>query len=190
MAIALHHSKAKGTAKLLLLGIANHDGDGGAWPSISTLKRYAGGIDRRAIQRALQTLEELGEIKRHIQAGGTLDMAKSLRPNYYEFLLKCPDWCDHSRNHRDVRKPLISFEEESDIDPAVTAPPGGHSTAGGAVTAPPKPSLELIKRLNKETYVVNRASESEHSYADSGWCITCVFPNEHRKEIEQVEQSA
>lgn len=29
MAVALHHSKTQGATKLVLLGIANHEGDGG-----------------------------------------------------------------------------------------------------------------------------------------------------------------
>jgi hypothetical protein len=181
MAIALHHSRAKGTAKLILLGIANHDGDGGAWPSIGTLKRYAGGIDRRAIQRALTSLEDLGEIKRHIQAGGTAEMVNALRPNYYEFLLSCPAYCDHSRNHRDVRKPLISLDDPLETDPAVVAPPGGGSTAPPAVVAPPKPSLNQTTQLKKETHVIAR--ETKHIYAETGWCLTCVHPAHRLEEV-------
>jgi hypothetical protein len=37
VATVLNHSKARGRAKLVLIGIANHLGDQGAWPSISTL---------------------------------------------------------------------------------------------------------------------------------------------------------
>ena len=37
MSLVLHHSVAQPTHKLILLGIANHQGDGGAWPSIETL---------------------------------------------------------------------------------------------------------------------------------------------------------
>lgn len=181
IAIALHHSKAQGTARLILIGIANHDGDGGAWPSVSSLKKYAGGIDRRAIQRALQKLEELGEIRRHIQAGGTTDMVDALRPNFYEFLLTCPSYCDHSRNHRDTRKALISFNEEVDSYPAVVAPPGGVSTAPPAVVAPPKPSLNPTTQFKKETQV--NSTPTIHEYDDvTGWCLKCVHPA-HRFEL-------
>lgn len=181
IAIALHHSRAKGSAKLILLGIANHDGDGGAWPSVATLKKYAGGLDRRGIQRALQTLEDLGEIKRHIQAGGTTDMVDALRPNFYEFLITCPPHCDHSRNHRDTRKALISFEEEGDLYPAVSAPPGGVSTAPPAVSAPPKPSLNQTTQLKEKTQV-NRAPEIHEYDKETGWCLRCIHPA-HRLEI-------
>lgn len=181
MAIALHHSRAKGTAKLVLLGIANHDGDGGAWPSVASLKKYAGGVERRNIQRALQTLEELGEIKRRIQAGGTVDMVDALRPNYYEFLLTCPPHCDHSRNHRDIRKPLISFETESDTDPAALTPPGDVYAARPAALTPPKPSSNLTTQLKEKT-LVNRAAS--HVYAeDTGWCLTCTYPAHRMEEV-------
>jgi DNA-binding GntR family transcriptional regulator len=74
MAIALHHSRAKGTAKLVLIGIANHDGDGGAWPSVDTLAKYAG-VHRRNVQRALQQLEELHEIEIVRNGGGDHSIA-------------------------------------------------------------------------------------------------------------------
>lgn len=99
MAVALHHSRATGTAKLILLGIANHDGDGGAWPSVATLARYAS-CSERNVQKALIKLEELHEIRRHIQRGGNAETAEARRPNRYDFLLRCPADCDGSKNHR------------------------------------------------------------------------------------------
>ena len=62
MAIALHHSRSKGTAKVVLLGIANHDGDGGAYPTVATLAKYAN-VSRANVQKALTKLESLGEIQ-------------------------------------------------------------------------------------------------------------------------------
>ena len=105
MAIALHHSQAKGATKLVLLGIANHDGDGGSWPSISTLARYAN-VDERTAQRAIGKLQALGEIHRDIQGGGTWSTPSHRRPNRYVFTLDCPASCDRSSRHRswgDVR---------------------------------------------------------------------------------------
>lgn len=98
VSIALHHSRATGTAKLVLIGIANHDGDGGSWPAISTLQKYAG-VDRRNVQRALTKLEDLGEIRKHVQHGGRPKSWDHLRPNLYEFLLTCPPQCDRSNKH-------------------------------------------------------------------------------------------
>lgn len=99
MTIALHHSKATGSAKTILIGIANHLGDGGAWPSMGTLARY-GNVDKRSARRAVERLEALGEIRREVQAGGTVDVLDAERPNLYHFLLQCPESCDRSVHHR------------------------------------------------------------------------------------------
>jgi hypothetical protein len=61
MSLVLNHSKATGRAKLVLMGIANHQGDQGSWPSIATLARYANASER-SIKRDIQTLVELGEL--------------------------------------------------------------------------------------------------------------------------------
>lgn len=61
MNLVLNHSKAQGRAKLVLLGIANHLGDNGAWPSIQTLARYANASER-SVKRDIQELITLGEL--------------------------------------------------------------------------------------------------------------------------------
>lgn len=75
--------------RLVLIGIANHDGDGGAWPSVATLSRYAGVVER-SVGRSLARLEQLGYITRHVQQGGTTKMRAGQRPNLYE-LHRTPD---------------------------------------------------------------------------------------------------
>lgn len=104
MAIALRHSRAKGTAKVVMIGIANHDGDGGSWPSVDTLADYAN-VDPRTVQRAIDQLVKLGEVRRIIQGGGTHLTADSHRPNLYEVMLRCPGDCDRTPQHR-TRKQL------------------------------------------------------------------------------------
>lgn len=99
MAIVLHHSRARGTAKVILLGIANHDGDGGSWPSVYTLSRYAN-CDRSTVQRSIKRLVSLGEIRVDLQAGGTADREDQLRPNLYHVVLECPAGCDRTKHHR------------------------------------------------------------------------------------------
>jgi hypothetical protein len=99
VAIALHHSKSRGSAKLVLLGIANHDGDGGAFPKIATLAKYAH-IHPRNVVKALNHLGELGEIIIHQSQGGTARTPDYVRPNLYEFILECPAECDRTKNHR------------------------------------------------------------------------------------------
>lgn len=130
VAIALHHSRARGTAKLVLIGIANHDGDGGAWPSLATLAKYAG-VDPRNVRKALRELEALGEIRTHIQAGGTGQGPAYERPNLYDFLLCCPTDCDRSTRHR------VTYPPDESV-------PRGRTPASGAprTDASPKPSSE------------------------------------------------
>lgn len=55
-------SKAKPAAKLVLLAIADHQGEQGAWPSIATLARMVGMSDR-TVQRYILELEKLGELR-------------------------------------------------------------------------------------------------------------------------------
>jgi len=138
IALALHHSRSKGTAKLVLIGIANHDGDGGAWPSVATLSKY-GACDARQVQRAIKQLEELGEVRRHVGAGGNERTRKDRRPNRYDILIRCPASCDGSKEHRergdtgDTSLPngVTSKASRGDIH-------GSH----GVVEMSPEPSLE------------------------------------------------
>lgn len=67
MTHVLRNSKATGRAKLVLLGIANHQGDNGAWPSIKTLATYANSSER-SVQRDIQSLIELGELLVEVNA--------------------------------------------------------------------------------------------------------------------------
>jgi hypothetical protein len=127
MAISLHHSKTQGATKLVLLGIANHEGDGGAWPAISTLARYAGGVNRRTVQRAIQELIDLGEISCEVNGGGYGDA----KPNLYRVTLRCPQNCDGSTAHRKTEGGGLGV-----------TPGGGLGVTGGAVWMSPKPSIE------------------------------------------------
>ena len=67
MTHVLRNSKATGRAKLVLLGIANHQGDNGAWPSVRTLATYANSSER-SVQRDIQTLVDLGELEVEVNA--------------------------------------------------------------------------------------------------------------------------
>jgi hypothetical protein len=98
LAACLHHSRASGSDKLVLLGIANHDGDGGAWPSITTLAKYAN-ISERSVQKCVDKLIELNEITRHINKGGNANTRGDRRPNRYEILVRCPQECDGTTRH-------------------------------------------------------------------------------------------
>lgn len=119
IALVLHHSRAKGAAKLVLVGIANHEGDGGAWPTVETLAKYAN-VSERAVQQSTAKLVQLGELAIYRQAGGTRDLPDSKRPNRYEVLVRCPPTCDGTTRHR-VRahrraEPLRPFLEVASPD--------------------------------------------------------------------------
>lgn len=64
------HSQAKGSARLVLLALADHAGaDGGdAYPSVRRLATRCG-VSERTVQEALRTLAELGEIEIRQNAG-------------------------------------------------------------------------------------------------------------------------
>jgi hypothetical protein len=76
VSLVLNNSKATGRAKLVLLGIANHLGDQGAWPSISTLARYANASER-SVKRDIQELVQLGELKVELQNAPTRQQYKT-----------------------------------------------------------------------------------------------------------------
>jgi hypothetical protein len=76
VALVLNQSKATGRAKLVLIGIANHLGDQGAWPAISTLARYANASER-SVKRDIQELVELGELKVEVQNAPTRTQYKT-----------------------------------------------------------------------------------------------------------------
>jgi hypothetical protein len=138
IAVCLHHSRASGTDKLVLLGIANHEGDGGAWPSVSTLARYAN-CTERSVQRSIGNLVSLGEVKVVAQAGGNEGTRPDRRPNLYRVMVRCPSSCDGTSRHKErgdvdvipLRDGVTSTAERGDI----------HGMNGVTPTSP-EPSLE------------------------------------------------
>lgn len=119
-AIARNHSRSQGTARLVLLGIANHDSDGGSSIHMATLATYAN-VTQRNAQKAVERLAghtdecrakaretgkrcaehlDVPEIERVINAGGRLSDPNHERPNLYRFLLECPPRCDRTKFHR------------------------------------------------------------------------------------------
>jgi hypothetical protein len=177
MSLVLHHSKSKGTAKLVLLGIANHEGDGGAWPSVATLMRYAN-MDRRNVQRAIQKLVEMGELQVLKQKGGN-DMTNSaLRPNLYRVKVFCPYTCDRSSQHKLKHSALPGFEwtepDQPMSQPRVfdAAPPRGDNAAPPAAYTPPKPSLNSNTKVKEETLVIRAANMTERCIRPTGHLMT------------------
>lgn len=124
MTLVLHHSQASGAAQMILMGIANHQGDGGAWPSIATLAKY-GKVSERRVQQVIRELEQMGELA--IQTMGGVETATGATNRYF-VTLSCPADCDGTTNHKQGVK--------SGADRGET-----HFTPGVKPTSP-KPSIE------------------------------------------------
>ena len=177
MSLVLHHSKSKGTAKLVLLGIANHEGDGGAWPSVATLMRYSN-MDRRSVQRAIQKLVDMGELQVLKQKGGNDMTHSALRPNPYRGKVFCPYTCDRSSQHKLKHSALPGFEWIEPDEPMKK--PRVADAAPPAAQTPPKPSSNSITKLKEETLVIRASEKSEtaciytagHKMVD-GVCFWC-----------------
>jgi hypothetical protein len=97
--VVLNHSRARGSEKLVLIGIANHHGDHGAWPSVDTLTRYTN-LSERRVQQTLVKLAELGELV--IEKGGGAGVGK-YKTNKYWITLKCPANCEGFPNHSQAK---------------------------------------------------------------------------------------
>jgi hypothetical protein len=67
MTAVWNHSKASPAAKLVLLAIADHQGERGAWPSEATLARVTG-MSERSVRRKIVELVELGELSVEVNA--------------------------------------------------------------------------------------------------------------------------
>jgi hypothetical protein len=178
MAIALHHSRAKGSAKLILVGIANHDGDGGAMPSMRTLARY-GGVDVRQARKGVRRLEELGEIRTHVQGGNLPYLEDEEQPNRYDFLLVCPAWCDRSKHHRDTRRSYSRPADPTAVQPLWKTPRS--SSTGGVLRdrGAPVPQTPLTVPSDQpptgSASTTGHARESTRDTTPS--CVECSAPN-------------
>jgi len=70
------HSKADGRARLVLLAIADHQGEMGAWPSLATLAKMVNASDR-SVQRDIDYLQQIGELEVHYQQAPVRNHYKS-----------------------------------------------------------------------------------------------------------------
>ena len=130
------------TQKLILVGIANHDGDGGAWPSINTLARYAG-ITTRSVQRALAELEAKGLIVRHLNQGGTSRTKDHGRPNLYELRVSPPDAHVTPPPDAHVTPPVTPTSPEPSLNTSIE-PSTPHSPPTGEVEVVPEWEMFFI----------------------------------------------
>jgi hypothetical protein len=122
MAWVLNHSTARGTDKVVLLGIANHaDPEGrNAWPSLERLAGYAN-ITARQAQRVRQRLEEQGRIEVEPQRGGLAEVRNDRRPNRYRVVMNTAGPALEARPER----PPVVPAPRGDIDGPL--PPEGNA---------------------------------------------------------------
>ena len=186
IAIVLHHSRTKGTAKLVMIGIANHDGDGGSWASMQRLATYAG-VDISQVKDAVHRLAghssrctpgckkpvlDEPEIEVIPGGGGQVNTPEHMRTNLYRVLVKCPSNCDGTAQHRrlclecDEVLPFARYRfnrhtrcERLANDQAVDNYPGVNSPPG--VPAPPAPGRIHPPNLLKTTSNPDSSIRSE-----------------------------
>ena len=82
---ALRTRCGKPSLKLVLIGIAEHDGDGGSWPSIETLAAYAEVSERQA-KRLVRELVRMRLIDVEYNGGGDHRTPVDRRPNRYDII--------------------------------------------------------------------------------------------------------
>lgn len=186
LAIALNHSRATGSARLILIGIANHDGDGGAWPSQSTLAKYAGGISRSRVKAATDRLIELGEIVVERNAGGTVATREWERPHLYRFVLTCPATCDRSTQHRDRTRHYIEFE------PASVTIPGGGTEIPHPVSpeypdqvsdTPQEPSFNPSTKTSRGNHLPRTCAKGHDLLPEGGYCVMGCNVRRHLEAV-------
>jgi hypothetical protein len=130
-------SKSKGRARLVLLSIADHQGELGAWPSIETLAKMVNSSPR-SVQRDIQDLIELGELVVEFRSAPTYGPYKANR-----YFVNLPGVTDG------VSEVTKTASEVTDSESEVTES-ASEVTAGGVLT---------LNRTLKET-LTKQADES------------------------------
>jgi hypothetical protein len=115
------HSKSKGRARLVLLSIADHQGEIGAWPSIETLAKMVNSSPR-SVQRDIQELINLGELQVDFRSAPTSGPYKA---NRY--------WVKLSGVTTEVSEMTNTASEVTDLESEVTDS-ASEVTAGGVLT--------------------------------------------------------
>ena len=148
LTLALYHSKATYSNRLVLIAIANFEGEHGAFPSIETIGRLAGNLNRRTVQRSIDSLIELGELEEVRRDGIT---------NLYRVTIACPEECDGTSYHRKKRGGGLQTTRVEIVHGGVasTTLGGGLQTTGGAVSRPPETLDKHIETNNRN----NRATK-------------------------------
>ena len=127
------NSKSTGRARLVLLSIADHQGELGAWPSIETLAKMVNSSPR-SVQRDIQDLIALGELQVEFRSAPTYGPYKA---NRY--------WVQLPGVTNQVPEVTKTASEVTDLDSEVTES-ASEVTAGGVLTL----NRTLNKTLNNQ----------------------------------------
>lgn len=138
LTVVLNHSQARGTEKLVLIGIANHYGEQGAWPSVKTLASYSNMSERR-VQQAIKALQSSGELKVDRGQGGGIGRYKT---NLYSLNVKCPQDCSGFPQHSQAK--YVSPDPKG-VQPV--SPQGEAHFAPGVKHNVPEPVKETSNNL-------------------------------------------
>jgi hypothetical protein len=103
------HSKSDGRARLVMLAIADHQGELGAWPSLATIAKMVNSSER-SVQRDIDYLQNIGELEVHYQKAPT-------------------------RNHYKSNLYFVKLEGVTESEGGVTNAQRGVTNAQGGVTA-------------------------------------------------------
>lgn len=145
--LVLHHAHVPPAHKVVLMGIANHQRDNRAWPSVATLAMYAGVSDRQ-VQRILRDLETEGLI--------TVARSRGMKGlNVYALNIVCPPDCDRTPNHRRGVTPM---------SPGVTpmSPRGDISRTLGVTPMSPEPiSINQYRTNEPELRKLREAAHAQ-----------------------------
>lgn len=127
------NSKSTGRARLVLLSIADHQGELGAWPSIETLAKMVNSSPR-SVQRDIQDLIALGELQVEFRSAPTYGPYKA---NRY--------WVQLPGVTNQIPEVTKTASEVTDLDSEVTES-ASEVTAGGVLTL----NRTLNKTLNNQ----------------------------------------
>ena len=132
-------SKSTGRARLVLLAIADHQGEIGAWPSIETIAKMVNASER-SVQRDIQELVELGELEVHVQKAPSKGQYKS---NLYWVIL--PSLSGVTKTGSGV----------TDLPSGVTESPSGVTTGGALTITKPllKPNIITKQKTLDESWL-------------------------------------
>lgn len=136
------HSRTKGIARLVALAIADHTNNeqgGIAWPGLKRLMKYCN-CSRRAVQRAIQSMEELGELE-------VLERGSGSTSSRYKLTLPTP-----TRN-KGRQIDITSSETLTPGRRTIDTPGGGETTPNPLSSSPnisPSTSLTTSREKVKE----------------------------------------